>query len=635
MSAMRIILYTGKGGVGKTTASAATALRAARLGYRTLVMSTDPAHSLGDAFDLPLSGEPRLLETNLWAQELDVTREVNRHWGTLQEWLRVLMAWRGVDDLLAEEMATLPGMEEVAGLLYLLNYYETGAYDVIVVDTAPTGETVRLLSLPDVMRWWLRHIFPLQRIAARVTRPVLRTVTDLPLPDDAVFAAVKELLTRLERTREVLADPSVATVRLVLNPEKMVVKEAQRAYTYLSLYGYPCDLIVCNRLLPSAVRGAYFETWQRSQDAYMALVGEAFAPMPILRAPLLEREVVGAAMLKRFGDALFGDLDPVDVLYQGHVQEVTERDGVFELALLLPFASKEEVRLQQVGDELVVQVGSQKRNVVLPRLLTGAESVGARLEGQRLVISFQRPEYAPAYEDSSWWRRSTKSNTRTTNWKFVCGGRRSGCCGPRFASGCSTPDTTRSAASGTSSTPRSPRWRRTKSGRDAPAGGPSTSSEPRRRTDESRPSPEGRLSRPRCSAVCLAGQPLPLVTGEPPGRCGMGEADGRRNCHMPSASAPFLAASVASPRSPGQGIRSPRARRGLARSAVSTTRVTGPSFTSDTRIAAPKRPVSTRPTPARRNEAANASTSGLASSGGAAPVNEGRRPRRMSAIRVN
>lgn len=396
MSAMRIILYTGKGGVGKTTASAATALRAARLGYRTLVMSTDPAHSLGDAFDLPLSGEPRLLETNLWAQELDVTREVNRHWGTLQEWLRVLMAWRGVDDLLAEEMATLPGMEEVAGLLYLLTYYETGAYDVIVVDTAPTGETVRLLSLPDVMRWWLRHIFPLQRVAARVTRPVLRTVTDLPLPDDAVFAAVKELLTRLERTREVLADPSVATVRLVLNPEKMVVKEAQRAYTYLSLYGYPCDLIVCNRLLPSAVRGAYFETWQRSQDAYMALVGEAFAPMPILRAPLLEREVVGAAMLERFGDALFGDLDPVDVLYRGYVQEVTERDGVFELALLLPFASKEEVRLQQVGDELVVQVGSQKRNVVLPRLLTGAKSVGARLEGQRLVISFQRPEYAPA-----------------------------------------------------------------------------------------------------------------------------------------------------------------------------------------------------------------------------------------------
>ncbi len=396
MTAMRSILYTGKGGVGKTTVSAATAVRAARLGYRTLVMSTDPAHSLGDSLDLALSGEPTRVAENLWAQELDVTREVDRHWGTLQEWLRVLMAWRGVDDLLAEEMAVLPGMEEIAGLLYLLNYEQSGEYDVVVVDTAPTGETLRLLSLPDVMQWWLRHVFPLQRIAAKITRPVLRRVTDLPLPDDEVFSAVKELFTRLERTRDVLTDGERSTVRLVLNPEKMVIKEAQRAYTYLSLYGYASDLIVCNRVLPRDVRSAYFATWQRAQDRYREQASEAFAPLPILDAPLFEREVVGIPMLERFGEALFGDLDPTSVLYRGHVQEVVERDGHFELSILLPFASKEDVRLQQVGDELVIHVGARKRNVILPRSLAGAESDGARLDGQRLVISFRRPEPTPA-----------------------------------------------------------------------------------------------------------------------------------------------------------------------------------------------------------------------------------------------
>lgn len=396
MKAMRIILYTGKGGVGKTTVSAATAVRAASLGYRTLVMSTDPAHSLGDSLDIALTGEPKRIADRLWAQELDVNREVNRHWGTLQEWLRVLMAWRGVDDLLAEEMALLPGMEEVAGLLYLLNYHESGEYDVVVVDTAPTGETLRLLSLPEVMQWWLRHVFPLQRIAAKVTRPVLRRVTDLPLPDDEVFTAVTELFTRLERTRDVLTDTSCSTVRLVLNPEKMVIKEAQRAYTYLSLYGYASDLVVCNRVLPPRVHSAYFATWQRTQGRYREEVSHAFAPLPILDAPLFEREIVGLPMLERFGEALFGELDPTSVLYEGHVQEIAERDGHIELTILLPFTSKNEVRLQQVGDELLIQVGAQKRNVILPRSLLGAESDGARLEGQRLVISFRRPEPSPS-----------------------------------------------------------------------------------------------------------------------------------------------------------------------------------------------------------------------------------------------
>jgi arsenite-transporting ATPase len=389
---MRVILYTGKGGVGKTSVAAATALRTAQLGYRTLVMSTDAAHSLGDSFDMPLGGEPVRIVENLWGQELDVFRQIDRHWGTLQDWLKVLMAWRGLDEVVAEEMAVLPGMEELAGLLHLINYYDQGGYDVIVVDCAPTGETLRLLSFPDVARWWMHRIFPIERVAARIARPVLRRVTDLPLPGDEVFAAVKELLAKLEDMRAILTDPATSSVRLVLNPEKMVIKEAQRTFTYLNLYGYATDLVVCNRVIPKAVSDSYFQAWKKTQERYYQQVEDAFSPLPILRAPLMEQEVVGLAMLERFGEAVYGTLDPTAVLHQGQVQHIRQEDSQYVLTLAVPFVTKEEVSLSQVGDELVVQVGNFKRNIILPRALAGMESRGAKLEGERLSIRFAPPE---------------------------------------------------------------------------------------------------------------------------------------------------------------------------------------------------------------------------------------------------
>ncbi len=392
---MRIILYTGKGGVGKTSVAAATALRSAGLGHRTLVMSTDTAHSLGDSFDTPLSGEPLKLADNLWGQELDVFQEVDQHWGTLQEWLRVLMAWRGVDEVLAEEMAVLPGMEELAGLLYLLNYSQGDQYDVIVVDCAPTGETLRLLSFPDVMRWWLHHIFPIQRMAARLSRPVLRRVTDLPLPEDEVFQAVKDLFGKLDKVREILGDPGMSSVRLVLNPEKMVIKEAQRTYTYLNLYGYSTDSVVCNRVFPPEATDGYFTAWRETQDRYISMVGEAFQPLPVLMGPLMDQEVVGMPMLARFGERLFGDSDPTAVLYEGRPQDISQENGNYILRLALPFTEKRDVQLTQVGDELIVHVGSQKRNIILPRALIGAESEGATMEGDRLTIRFSRAGKEP------------------------------------------------------------------------------------------------------------------------------------------------------------------------------------------------------------------------------------------------
>ena len=389
---MRIILYTGKGGVGKTSVAAATALRAARLGYKTLAMSTDAAHSLGDSFDRPLGGEIVPIVDNLWGQEIDIFRETETHWGTLENYIKILMAWRGIDEVLAEEMAILPGMEELAGLVHLINYHQQAEYDVIVVDCAPTGETLRLLSFPDVTRWWLHRIFPIQRTAARIARPVLKRVTDLPFPEDKVFEALKDLFEKLDHMRDILTDAATCSVRLVLNPEKMVIKESQRTFTYLSLYGYATDLVICNRLIPQDVTDAYFSNWKDSQERYYALVEEAFSPLPILKAPLMEQEVVGMAMLERFADALYGDSDPTRVYFEGQRQDIRQEDGDYVLTLMLPFSRKEDIQLSQVGDELIVHVGNQKRNLILPRALAGLASEGAKLEGDRLTIRFVRPE---------------------------------------------------------------------------------------------------------------------------------------------------------------------------------------------------------------------------------------------------
>ncbi len=389
---MRIILYTGKGGVGKTTVAAATALRSARLGHRTLVMSTDSAHSLGDSFDVPVTGDLTPITENLWAQELDVFKEIDQHWGTLEEYIRIVMAWRGIDEVLAEEMAVLPGMEELAGLVHLIKYYEESDFDAVIVDCAPTGETLRLLSFPDVMRWWLHRIFPIQRTAARIARPVLTRVTDLPFPDDDVFEALKDLFERLDKMRDILTNPDISSVRLVLNAEKMVVKEAQRTFTYLNLYGYPSDLVVCNRLIPPDVTDAYFTSWKESQERYFALVEEGFAPLPILTAPLMDQEVVGLEMLDRFATALYGEDDPTLIRFRGQTQAVRQDDGDYVLTLLLPFTSKEDVSLSQLGDELVIHVGKNKRNVILPRVLVGMRTESAKLEDDRLTIRFARPD---------------------------------------------------------------------------------------------------------------------------------------------------------------------------------------------------------------------------------------------------
>jgi len=386
---MRIILYTGKGGVGKTSVAADTALRAAELGHRTIVLSTDLAHSLADSFDTKLSGTPTPIAPNLWGQEVDIYEEIKTHWGTIEAWVSAVMTWRGLDQIVADEMAVLPGMDELSSLLQIITHYDSGQYDVIIVDCAPTGDTLRLLSFPEIARWWMERMFPIERQAARLLRPVFKPLLGLPFPGDEVFDAIQQLFQQLARMRTLLTDPEKSSVRLVVNPEKMVIKETQRTFTHLNLYGYATDLIVCNRLLPDRVHDAYFDGWKRQQASYFEMIEEDFAPLPIRSVPLLEQEVVGKEMLRAMAEALFGKEDPAQVFYHGRVHEIEKADGSYILAIPLPFVTKEEISLARSGDELVVQAGRFKRNILLPRALVGLEVRGAKFEGDRLKIRFE------------------------------------------------------------------------------------------------------------------------------------------------------------------------------------------------------------------------------------------------------
>jgi arsenite-transporting ATPase len=388
--ARRIILYTGKGGVGKTTVAAATALRSAELGYRTVVLSTDPAHSLADAFGLPLGPEPVPVTSNLWGQETDVYYNLRRWWGTVHDWLRALLAWQGVDEMEADEVAAVPGMEELANLLWINRHHESSDYDIVVIDCAPTGETLRLLSFPDSARWWIDKLLPLQKRMSQVLRPVMRPLTNIPIPEQEVFDAVEDLMRQLAQLHAVMSDRELSSVRLVVNPEKMVIRETQRTFTYLNLYGYVTDAIVCNRVLPADAGDGYFARWKEAQKGYLQLIDEAFSPLPVLSVPLLRDEATGLESLREMAGHLFGSDDPTRIYYPTLAHEVRAEDGGFVLSLGAPFATKDDVSLAQRGDELSVQVGTHRRNVLLPRALSGLRADSARIDGGRLNIYFSR-----------------------------------------------------------------------------------------------------------------------------------------------------------------------------------------------------------------------------------------------------
>ncbi len=387
---MRVILFTGKGGVGKTSVAAATAMRCARLGYRTVVMSTDPAHSLGDSFDVTLGPTLTPITENLWAHEVSALHEMERHWRKLHDYATKVFATQGLDDVVAEEVANPPGMDEVASLMWIKHYADRAEHDVIVVDCAPTGETLQLLMFPDAARWWLDKVYPWERKAMKLARPLLQPMMDMPLPTDEIYASLKDLLLDIEGMKKVLTDSSVTSMRIVLNLEKMVVKEAKRAFTYLSLFGYVTDAVIVNRLLPEGLQDDLFRKWQQIHQRYAGEVEQSFSPLPIFNVPLFDEEVVGERMLLRMADAIYGQRDPAERFYEGSSQRVEKVGADYILALKVPFVDRSEIELTRQDGELFVTVGNYRREIALPRALAQRDTKGAVIEDGELKVRFGR-----------------------------------------------------------------------------------------------------------------------------------------------------------------------------------------------------------------------------------------------------
>jgi len=384
----RILLFTGKGGVGKTTVAAATALRCGAARRRTLVLSTDPAHSLADAFGTALGSSPSKVADEVWAQQLDATERFEEVWGDVQRYLARLMDWAGVDGIEAEELSIIPGLDEVFALSDIVDCAASGSWDVIAVDCGPTAETIRLLSLPEVLRWYMERIFPVSRSVTKLMRPLASRVTTMPMPDDGVFASSVAFYERLGAVRGLLTDAGTASVRLVVNPERLVVAEARRTATYLSLYGYRVDAVVANRLLPAGVADPWFAAWKEAHAEHLVSICEGFAPIPVLRVDLTASEPIGAAALSELGAALYGELDPAAVLHLDEPLRVVGAGDGYTLSLALPFADRDELELGRNGPELQVRVGPYRRSLLLPDVLARRAVAGAALVDGHLEVRF-------------------------------------------------------------------------------------------------------------------------------------------------------------------------------------------------------------------------------------------------------
>ena len=385
---MRILLFTGKGGVGKTTVAAATALSCAESGLRTLVLSTDPAHSLADAFDVELGSVPTPIAERLSGQQLDATERLQETWVEVQRYVMQVLDWVGVEPIEAEELSVIPGLDEIFSLADIKTFASSGEWDVIVVDCAPTAETIRFLSLPDILSWYMDRVFPTNRRIAKVVRPIVSRVTSMPVANDDVFAAVRRFYDRLDGVRELLTDGDISSVRLVVNPERMVIAEARRTATYLALFGYRVDAVVANRLLPAAVSDPWFDSWKATHAEHLASIEDGFAPLPVLRAELAAEELIGVDKLRAFAARLYGDADPSGVFHKGEPLRVIARGKTRVLSLELPFAAKDDVDLARSDGELLVRVGPHRRAIVLPDSLRTRTVGRAKMVGDRLEVSF-------------------------------------------------------------------------------------------------------------------------------------------------------------------------------------------------------------------------------------------------------
>jgi arsenite/tail-anchored protein-transporting ATPase len=385
---LRIIVFTGKGGVGKTSVAAATALGISRNGARTLVMSTDPAHSLADAYEQSIGPELDEIAPNLFGQQIDAQQRLEQHWGDIQAFTTEFLSWAGADPVAAEEIMALPGIEEVFSLTDLRRHAEEDAFDCIVVDCAPTAETLRLLSLPEIARWYIERIFPIERRVIRVVRPVLERVTSMPIASDNVFRSVQRLYENLDAVGKLLTDPKNSSIRIVVNPEKMVIAEARRLFTYLALFGYHVDAVVANRILPDEISDPYFAKWKKIQSAHLDTIRESFAPVPVFTSRLYEEEMVGGELLHELCAEVYGGADPAEIFHTGEPMRVYKDDGGVVLELQLPYADG-RLDLSRRDDDLIVTVGSYRRSLLLPQSLRRREVTDASFDGPALKIRFE------------------------------------------------------------------------------------------------------------------------------------------------------------------------------------------------------------------------------------------------------
>lgn len=398
---MRIILYLGKGGVGKTTVAAATALRSAELGYRTLVASTDIAHSLADSFDIPLSDEPVEIAPNLWAQEISVVADMHNYWGTIQEYVAGFVSGPGISNIVADELSAIPGMDEIVSLLHINKQAQERNFDRVIIDAAPTGETIRLLTIPDTFRWYAGHLSRYETGLLKALKPFAGRLMKGPIE---LFNALDKLDEATAELRETLSNPEITSYRVVLQPEKMVIREAERAISYLGLFNYPVDSVVVNRILQDAAdEGEFYRKRHEIQARYLQMIEDNFRPLPIWRVPYYAEEVGGLEALSRLAIDCFGNEDPCQIFYEGALQEIIElENGGIRLLLPIPFVSGNDVRLRKRGDEMFITIGNFKREMILPAVLAKRRAAGGSLRDGILEIDFmplEKPTPAPMAAD--------------------------------------------------------------------------------------------------------------------------------------------------------------------------------------------------------------------------------------------
>jgi len=393
---MRILLFSGKGGVGKTSLAAATGLQLSKLGYRTLVMSVDPAHSLADAFDLETglfdakTSDPYPINDNLSIHEVNIQLEIKRHWREISSYVISVLRTTGISDVEAEELAILPGMEELSAMMYVNQFRREGRYQVIVLDCAPTAESLRFVSMPTTLDWYMKHIFPFHRGLLKAVRPLANRVSPVELPTDSYFANIADLFGKLDGIPELLEDPRTTSVRLVTNPEKMVLRETQRAFVYFTLHGLTVDGIIVNRVLPDQVTDVYFQEWRASQVKVLKEIEAYFAPVKMKRVPLFTHEVLGRERLEDLAQSLYGDKeDPAAVTRTEAPYTFEKMDGFYAVRLRLPFAAKGEIGLFKKGDELVVEIGTLRRHIGLPTSMASLSPSKARLENKILTVEMK------------------------------------------------------------------------------------------------------------------------------------------------------------------------------------------------------------------------------------------------------